>query len=63
MTSITILEEALKLDPIDKAKMVKEILNSLDVPDKKIDALWEQEALRRYHAYKEGKIKAVAWNF
>ena len=56
MSSKTILNEVLKMNPAKKAEMVQLILNSLDIPDKSIDALWEDEAIKRFEAYKQGKL-------
>ncbi len=61
MSPNSILEEVLKLKPVDKAKMVHDILNSLDVPDAELDSLWEEEALKRYESYKKGSENYIVW--
>ncbi|MCK5200495.1 MAG: addiction module protein [Spirochaetales bacterium] len=55
-----IFKEALILKPSEKAKLVDELLHSLDKPDKEIDKLWAKEAEDRIDAYDQGKIKAVS---
>ena len=40
--------------------MIEELISSLDLPDKKLDALWVKEAEDRINAYEQGKIKAVS---
>lgn len=59
-TAKEILEEALQLDPNEKAKLVDQLITSLDQPDKELDSLWAAEAESRLEAYKSGKLKAVS---
>jgi putative addiction module component (TIGR02574 family) len=44
-----------------KLKLVDSILMQLDKPDPEIDRIWADEARKRWHAYKEGKIKTVPY--
>ena len=39
--------------------MVEGLLNSLEKPDEEIDRAWEEEALKRYEAYKENHIRVM----
>ena len=55
-----ILDRALKLPAVDKARLVDELLTSLDKPDEAIDALWRQEVEDRIKAYNEGNLRAVS---
>lgn len=52
-------EQALKLDPKDRAALAERLIASLDdLDDAETERLWIEEANRRYLAYKEGKIPA-----
>jgi len=53
----TILEGALKLRPIEKANLIEFLMSSLEKPDAEIDAIWEEEAIKRYKAWREGRLK------
>ena len=55
-----ILDRALQLPAIDKARLVDELLSSLDKPDEAIDALWRKEVEDRIQAYKAGNLRAVS---
>lgn len=55
-----ILDRALKLPAVDKARLVDEILSSLDKPDAAIDALWQKEVEDRIKAYNTGNLRAVS---
>lgn len=56
-TSETILAEALKLPPAERAELADHILASFEPADgKTIDALWAEEAESRIDAYEKGKI-------
>jgi hypothetical protein len=52
-----LFSSALKLRPIERAQLAESLLESLDEPDHRIDAVWEKEALYRYEKYKNGKIQ------
>ena len=55
-----VLEKAIHLPPVERAKLVEQILSSFDRPYREeIDALWAKEAEDRIDAYDQGKIKAI----
>ena len=60
-TPKSILEQALKLNSIDKYLVIEGLLRSLDEPDKKIDEIWAIEAEKRLKAFKEGKLKTFTY--
>jgi len=55
-----ILKEALTLRPDQKAKLVDQLLASLNKPGQEIDDLWAKEAESRIDAYERGKIRALS---
>ncbi len=57
-----LLREALRLPPAARAKLVGELLYSLDdsPPDADRDAAWASEIRRRLDAYDAGKARASA---
>lgn len=59
MSNNEILEQALKLRPEERYVVVEGLLNSLDIPDEKIDAIWAEEAEKRLEAYRAGKLNAL----
>ncbi|HEB86920.1 MAG TPA: addiction module protein [Gammaproteobacteria bacterium] len=59
-TAKDILKEAIHLEPIEKAKLVEQLITSLNKPDKELDKLWADESESRLDAYKQGKLKAVS---
>ena len=59
MSNIEILEQALKLRPEERYVVVEGLLNSLDIPDEKIDDIWAAEAENRLEAYRKGRLKAI----
>jgi putative addiction module component (TIGR02574 family) len=52
--------EALRLDPVERAAVIEELLSSLDKPDDELDAKWAIEAENRLNAYRAGEIKAIS---
>jgi putative addiction module component (TIGR02574 family) len=55
-----ILTEISPLKPVEKLRLVDEILNSLNRPNTEIDELWKQEAENRISAYDADKISSVS---
>jgi putative addiction module component (TIGR02574 family) len=55
-----LLEEALKLSPMERAELVENLLSSFEFPSRKtIDALWAQESEDRIDAFERGEITAI----
>lgn len=59
-TAKALSEQAAQLPPVERMALVERILDSLDVPDASLDALWLHEADERLAAYRRGEIRAVA---
>ena len=57
-----ILDRALGLPAVEKARIVDELLSSLNQPDEAIDALWRKEVEDRIKAYNAGTLKSVSLN-
>jgi putative addiction module component (TIGR02574 family) len=60
MSTFEVLSEALSLSPGERAMLTDHLLGSLDGPDqKRIDALWAEEAERRLREIDEGKVETI----
>ena len=57
-----ILDLAMGLPAVEKARLVDQPLSSLDEPDEAIDALWRKEVEDRIQAYRAGQLKSVSLN-
>lgn len=55
-----ILNRALALPPVEKARIVDQLLSSLNEPDEGIDALWRKEVEDRIEAFRAGTLKSVS---
>lgn len=55
-----ILDLAMGLPALEKARLVDQLLSSLDEPDEAIDALWRKEVEDRIQAYRDGKLQSVS---
>lgn len=55
-----IIDRALELSVEEKARIVDELLSSLNEPDEAIDALWRKEVEDRIEAYNSGKLRSVS---
>lgn len=61
MTDITqtILKEALRLNPVERAELIDELFQSFDKNhDGRLSALWSAESESRIEAFDAGKIKS-----
>ena len=52
-------QEARKLSPEERVKLVEDVLSSLDPIDPEIDRLWAEEVRDRLAAYLRGELKAT----
>lgn len=55
-----ILDRAMALPALEKARLVDQLLSSLDEPDEAIDALWRKEVEDRIQAYRAGNLQSVS---
>ncbi len=56
-----LLSKIRSLPDVEKLRLVDEILVQLDRPDPELDKVWADEARKRWAAYKEGRLKTVAY--
>ena len=59
-TAKKILEEAIALQPAERAKLIQQLIFSLDKPDKELDKLWAEEAESRLAAYQRGELQSLS---
>jgi len=52
-----LLENAMKLRPVEKAQLIESLMISLEKPGLEIESIWEEEAIKRYEAFKEKRVK------
>jgi hypothetical protein len=45
---------------IEKLRLAELLLADLDTPNPEIDAIWREEAQKRWQAYKAGELKTVS---
>ena len=51
---------AMELEPEERAHLAGRLLLSLDEPsESEVDRLWLEEAERRIHSYREGKVQGI----
>jgi putative addiction module component (TIGR02574 family) len=54
-------KKAIELEPVERIRLVEEILHSLDKPDHDIEQSWVAESEARYAAYRRGELDAMDW--
>jgi len=56
----TLLEQALKLPPVERAELIERLLASFEFSSReKLDALWAEEAENRISSFERGEIEVV----
>ena len=60
MKSNALIKQALQLNPAQKFIVIEALVNSLDIPNPKIEEAWAKEAEKRLRLYREGKLKTVS---
>jgi len=59
MSTKVLFDVAMKLKPEERLSLVEGLIQSLDEPDKRLDAIWAEESERRLKAYREGKLEGI----
>ena len=55
-------QQANQLPPLEKLRLAELLLADLDTPDPEIDAIWRDEAQKRWQAYQAGELKTVSYD-
>lgn len=55
-------QQAHQLPPLEKLKLAELLLADLDEPNPEIDAIWRNEAGKRWQAYQAGELKTVSYD-
>ncbi|MEI8571838.1 addiction module protein [Methylomonas sp. LW13] len=56
-----IYQQIRHLMPLEKLRLAEMLLADLDAPNPEIDAVWRDEAQKRWQGYKDGKLKTVSY--
>ncbi len=62
-TAEALSAQAVQLPADERLALVEHLLDSLDVPDPSLEALWAAEAGDRLAAHRRGEMRAVAMTF
>ena len=60
-TTEELLAEVLRLPRTERARVVEEVLSSLEEPADDVAAAWATELERRSREVAEGRVQTVAW--
>jgi putative addiction module component (TIGR02574 family) len=60
--TLDLLQKALALPENERAELAGNLLSSLDTTvDPDVDAVWQQELVRRLNEVQSGKVKTIPW--
>jgi len=62
MSTAELINKGLGLKPAERFILIQALINSLDMPNPSIEKVWDEEAQNRLKAYKEGRLKTVAFD-
>ena len=54
-------QQANQLPPLEKVRLAELLLADLDTSDPEIDAIWRDEAQKRWQAYCAGELNTVSY--
>ena len=55
-------QQANQLPPLEKLRLAELLLADLDTPDPEIDAIWRNEAQKRWQSYQAGELKTISYD-
>lgn len=61
MITQEVYQQLHRLSAIEKLQLAELLLADLDSPDPQLDAVWRDEAERRWQAYRAGQAKTVSY--
>ncbi|MFZ2404335.1 MAG: addiction module protein [Methylobacter sp.] len=61
LNSQELYQQVSHLPSLEKLRLAELLLADLDTPNPEIDAIWREEAQKRWQAYKEGGLKTVSY--
>ncbi|MCK9394574.1 MAG: addiction module protein [Methylobacter sp.] len=61
LSSQELYQQVSRLPPLEKLRLAELLLADLDTPNPEIDAIWREEAQKRWKAYKAGEQKTVSY--
>jgi putative addiction module component (TIGR02574 family) len=59
LSSEAVLQNALALPVVERAKIIDQLLSSLDETDPQLDIKWAKEVEARLDAFEDGKIQSI----
>lgn len=57
--SADVLDDAMDLSPAERARLVNELLSSLNQADEEVDRKWKEEVKDRIQAAEEGDLQSI----
>jgi putative addiction module component (TIGR02574 family) len=61
LSSQELYQQISHLLPLEKLRLAELLLADLDIPNPEIDAIWREEAQKRWQAYKAGEQKTLSY--
>jgi putative addiction module component (TIGR02574 family) len=61
LSSQELYQQISHLPPLEKLRLAELLLADLDIPNPEIDAIWREEAQKRWQAYKAGEQKTLSY--
>lgn len=61
LSSQELYQQVSHLPPLEKLRLAELLLADLDMPNPEIDAIWREEAEKRWQAYKAGEQKTLSY--
>lgn len=61
LSSQELYQQVSHLPPLEKLRLAELLLADLDIPNPEIDAIWREEAQKRWQAYKAGEQKTLSY--
>ena len=63
LESTKLHQKVSQLPPLEKLCLAELLLIDLDKPDSEITIIWQEEAQKRWHSYKNGGLKTISYEF
>ena len=61
LNSQELYQQVSQLPSLEKLRLAELLLADLEMPNPEIDAIWREEAQKRWQAYKAGELKIISY--
>jgi len=61
VSKLDLAEEMEKLSPVERIRVIDQVIRNTITPDPEVDTIWVNEAIARWKAFERGEVEPVPY--